>query len=98
MLKEKINLKVILISLIFALFSILTDNVFFDMNMIETDHYVKLKVIYIIIVMCIGQLICKMVKEIRRKNHVREAVRFSLICAGILGFFAFNLSGDLVMG
>lgn len=87
MLKEKINLKVILISLIFALFSILTDNVFFDMNMIETDHYVKLKVIYIIIVMCIGQLICKMVKEIRRKNHVREAVRFSLICAGILGFF-----------
>lgn len=68
---------------------IFTDNIIFDKIQIQRQHYLTLKLIYVILIVCIGQLICKLVYAIKRSESVRTAVKFAGICFGILMVFLF---------
>ena len=87
--KYKVNIKVLCISIIFAMISFFTDNFVFDKIQIQRQHYLTLKLIYVILIVCIGQLICKLVYAIKRSESVRTAVKFAGICFGILMVFLF---------
>lgn len=89
MLKERINIKILCLSIVFAMISFFTDNIIFDKIQIQRQHYLTLKLIYVILIVCIGQLICKLVYAIKRSESVRTAVKFAGICFGILMVFLF---------
>ena len=68
LLKDRINIKILCLSIVFAMISFFTDNIIFDKIQIQRQHYLTLKLIYVILIVCIGQLICKLVyaiKEVR---------------------------------
>ena len=89
LLKDRINIKILCLSIVFAMISFFTDNIIFDKIQIQRQHYLTLKLIYVILIVCIGQLICKLVYAIKRSESVRTAVKFAGICFGILMVFLF---------
>ena len=73
LLKDRINIKILCLSIVFAMISFFTDNIIFDKIQIQRQHYLTLKLIYVILIVCIGQLICKLVYAIKRSESVRTA-------------------------
>ena len=65
LLKDRINIKILCLSIVFAMISFFTDNIIFDKIQIQRQHYLTLKLIYVILIVCIGQLICKLVYAIK---------------------------------
>jgi hypothetical protein len=76
-----------ILSLIIASLSFVSDNIIFNTISIEIKHYMHWKIIYIMVIMIIGQLIYKLMVNLKDNREVKMSFYFSLICLGILAVF-----------
>lgn len=78
--KKMIDIKALVISVIAASISLLTDRLIFDFYSFEKSRYVKLKVIYFVIVIILGQLLKALLSLARQNKTVLKAVKVTGVC------------------
>ena len=85
--KYRLSFSTLIVSIWIAGVSFFTDKVFFDMAVIEKQNYVKVKIIYVIAVMLIGQILYRLYVNAKKSVEVKQAVIFSGVCFGMLFLF-----------
>lgn len=78
--KKMIDIKALVISVIVASISLLTDRLIFDFYSFEKSRYIKLKVIYFVIVIILGQLLKALLSLARQNKTVLKAVKVTGVC------------------
>lgn len=76
----KINKKAIIATLIITLISLATDHLNFDFTSFELLRYIKIKIIYAIVLIILGQLIAMLFSLAKKDKEILASIRISGIC------------------